>query len=126
MLRKPNANAIAVPYSHFELLLRMKLTTQKYTSVQKKMSNELGWYKIFMRSNAENKIAKAPNTRANNLPPNASVAFHTTIIVKQPKSAGKNFTQNTPLPNNLMIYDIHEVNGGTEIKPHARWLPWSR
>ncbi|GLB51928.1 hypothetical protein NBRC110019_09670 [Neptunitalea chrysea] len=48
------------------------------------------------------------------------MVFHTTTIVKAPKSAGKNFTHNSPLPNQLISKDIIEVIGGTDANPKAR------
>ena len=79
------------------------------------MSNVLGWNKIFILRIAEAKTEDEAKTNANKLPLSSSTVFHTTRMVKAPNSAGKNLTQNTPLPKKLMIHDIHDVTGGTEI-----------
>ena len=67
------------------------------------MSKEFGWYKIFIRSITETKIANEPKTKAYRFPFNSSIVFQTTTIVKAPKKAGKNLTQKNPLPNNLIM-----------------------
>lgn len=48
------------------------------------------------------------------------IAFHTTTMVNAPKSAGKNLTQNTPLPKTFMMSDTQDVNGGTDTYPLAK------
>ena len=68
----------------------------------------------FLRYNDEKRIQVAPSINENRLPPNNSMDFQTIKIVAAPKRAGKNFTQNTVLPNMWIITDIHEVIGGTD------------
>ena len=59
------------------------------------MSNEFGWKRRFNRANAEQINAIAASEQANKFPPKLSIVFQTKVMVKAPKRAGKNLTQNS-------------------------------
>ena len=88
--------------SHFEFSEFIYFSKTKYKTVQLNTSNELGWYNIFNLKRQENKTQVAPKTNENKFPFNSSMAFQTTKSVKQPYNAGKNLTQKTELPNNII------------------------
>jgi hypothetical protein len=62
----------------------------------------------------------APKINANKLPFNSWMAFQTKTIVRAPNNAGKNLIQNSELPKSWIIYEIHEVTGGTDKYPQAK------
>jgi len=75
---------------------------------------------VFNLSNVENKIHVAPIIFEYKLPLNSSMVNQTTTIVKAPNKVGKNLTQNTLFPRILIINEIQEVKGRTDVNPNAR------
>ncbi|GAB4110039.1 MAG: hypothetical protein OHK0057_21810 [Thermoflexibacter sp.] len=114
LFKNPTANTTAPIKIHCSFSVFRYLISTKYSVVQANTSKELGWYRVFNRNNTENNMQAAPKLKANKSPPSSSIAFQTISIVNAPYKAGKNFTQKTELPNNLIMYEVQEVNGGTD------------
>jgi hypothetical protein len=102
------------------------LIRRKKIIVQVKISNELGWYSMLILINGEKTKAQDARIFEKKLPPTDSTINQVKIIVRAPKSTGKDLIQKILPSRRFINLEINAVRGGTEIYPKARWSAWSR